>query len=123
MGTGTSFDPNILDDACDALTRIDTIIKDSASLKNINEDSSITSDVSGLDDTKGGWKYVDDQVSGVGTTVAQYVTDLHTTAGQVHQAMQASINTLTGADTSSASTVTQSGYGASDPGNAPAGRG
>jgi hypothetical protein len=117
MGSGTSFDPDILQDAADDLARIDTIIKDSTSLSNMSKASSIQEDVSSMDDTKGGWQYVSDQMSGVATAVSNHVSDLKTIAGQVHQAMQASIDTLKGADTDNASTVNQSGYDGSDSGN------
>jgi hypothetical protein len=115
MGQGTSFDPDVLQDACDDLTRIDTIIKASTSLSNMGDASSIAGDIGGLDDKNGGWGYLGGQVSDVGASVSKYVGDLQQAAGQVYQAMQASINTLTGADTSSATTITQSGSDSTQP--------
>ena len=57
MGQGTSFDPDILEDACNDLTRIDTIIKASTSLSNMGDASTIAGDIGGLDDENGGWGY------------------------------------------------------------------
>ena len=119
MGQRTSFDPDILEDACNDLTRIDTIIKASTSLSNMGDASTIAGDIGGLDDKNGGWGYVGGQVTDVAQSVSKYVSDLQQAAGQVHEAMQASIDTLQGADSSSATTVTRSGYdGSQSNGNA-----
>jgi hypothetical protein len=123
MGQGTSFDPDILEDACNDLTRIDTIIKASTSLSNMGDASTIAGDIGGLDDTNGGWGYVGGQVTDVAQSVSKYVSDLQQAAGQVHEAMQASIDTLKGADASSATTVNQSGYDGSQASGNPQGRG
>lgn len=108
MGKGTNFDKEKLQLAADDLVRLKTILESSTSLKHISEASDIRSDVSGLEDSNGGWAYLAGQVSDVATTVSQYVQQLQQTAAAVHRAMEASIGTLTGADTDSRSTVNQS---------------
>jgi hypothetical protein len=105
MGTGTNFNPDILEEAYSALAQIPSTITASRSMRNLAEVSEIHSDISAMDDKNGGWTFLGEQVSGVTSAVSQYVTQLQQAASQVNAAMRASIDTLQGADTSTKKTL------------------
>jgi hypothetical protein len=123
MGKGTNFDPDILEDAYKELAKIPTTLSASRSMRNIGQASSIREDVSAMDDKLGGWSFLGDQVSTTAEAVQNYVTQLTQLAAKVHDAMRASIDTLTGADTDSRTDVTNAGPTQTGTSTDPKGRG
>jgi hypothetical protein len=109
MAKTTNFNKDLLAQAAADLVRVNTTSTSSTALKNKDEAGEINSDISGLDDKNGGWSFVSTEVSNVGTSVSQYVGLLQTAVQQVHSAMQASIGTLTQADTDSKTGVNSTG--------------
>lgn len=118
MGSGTNFDPHILEDAYAELAKIPTTLQASRSMRNIAEASSIRDDVSAMDDKLGGWSFLGEQVSSTAAAVQTYVMQLNERVATVHDAMRASLDTLTGADRDSRTTVSHAGPSTSVPSTA-----
>ena len=116
VGNVTNLNKTELEQAVQHLQAIATLVTYNQSLSNMQTASDISADTSGMDDDKGGWSYLSEQVNATAATVAKVLQNLSQVAASTQAAMQASVGSITGTDSDNAKVVNNSGTNAHNQG-------